>query len=218
MKLEERFWKADEEERFSGNETRLFFVLLREKEKKIYDDVLAEKVGVSLKTMREARKRLKERQMLDYESGIGKGVKTEYIFDTSQQSKPTPKKEKKEEKIKVVVVDKEGASIGKRYKLAIGKRYKLEDISAEVKLHQMMWVERFCMNEHIRLTEFNVMLSLFITQLQNDGEKEKEMSDFQKHFSRWFNIQKEKNEGRHKENRTGFVPSDATKEEWSESF
>lgn len=65
---------------------------------------------------------------------------------------------------------------------------KAEDLRNDVYRLHGDWVEIFCMNNGIRMTDFRIWMDEFVKMLQNRNER-KTMQDFQSHFASWFKIQ-----------------------------
>lgn len=65
---------------------------------------------------------------------------------------------------------------------------KAEDLRNDVYRLHGDWVEVFCMNNGIRMTDFRIWMDEFVKLLQNRNER-KTMQDFQSHFASWFKIQ-----------------------------
>jgi hypothetical protein len=79
------FWQVDEQENFSGNETRLYFYLIHLANRSFWsewieysNDRMVANANISLQVLKSARDRLKEAGLLDYVSGGGHRVKTKY--------------------------------------------------------------------------------------------------------------------------------------------
>jgi hypothetical protein len=111
-----RFWKLDREWGFSGNETRLFFLLLDlansqkwEGRVRLDTGLLMSRLGVSDKqAVRNARSRLKAAGLVDFISRPGRGNRTEYLI--GQCAEPLETAEKRE-----------GKRVGKRVGKTVGK-------------------------------------------------------------------------------------------------
>ena len=81
------FWLTDEQKEFTPNETRLYFFLLHLSNRSFWkmdwleygDDKMQATIGISARSLRTARNRLKEENLIDFIVG-GKGfrVKTRY--------------------------------------------------------------------------------------------------------------------------------------------
>lgn len=69
-----------------------------------------------------------------------------------------------------------------------GLLVKAEDLRNDVYRLHGDWVEVFCMNNGIRMTDFRIWMDEFVKMLQNRNER-KTMPDFQSHFASWFKIQ-----------------------------
>lgn len=79
------FWRVDEHENFSGNETRLYFFLIHLANRSYWAEwiVFADKrmigtVNMSLQVLKSSRERLKNAGLLNYVAGGGFRVKTKY--------------------------------------------------------------------------------------------------------------------------------------------
>lgn len=79
------FWRVDERENFSGNETRLYFYLIHLANRLYWpkwieypNKRIAANANISLQVLKSSRERLKAAGLLDYVSGGGYRVKTKY--------------------------------------------------------------------------------------------------------------------------------------------
>ena len=79
------FWRIDEQENFSGNDTRLYFFLIHLANRSYWAEWieysnkrLAANANISLDVLKSSRDRLKAAGLLDYASGGGHRVKTKY--------------------------------------------------------------------------------------------------------------------------------------------
>ena len=79
------FWRMDEQENFSGNDTRLYFFLIHLANRSYWSEWiefsnkrLAANANISLDVLKSSRDRLKTAGLLDYASGGGHRVKTRY--------------------------------------------------------------------------------------------------------------------------------------------
>ena len=79
------FWRVDEQENFSGNDTRLYFFLVHLANRSYWSEWivcsnkrLATNANISLDVLKSSRDRLKAAGLLDYVSGGGHRVKTKY--------------------------------------------------------------------------------------------------------------------------------------------
>jgi len=79
------FWRIDEQQNFSGNETRLYFFLIYLANRSFWpewieysNDRMIANANISLQVLKSGRERLKEAGLLDYASGGGHRVKTKY--------------------------------------------------------------------------------------------------------------------------------------------
>jgi replication initiation and membrane attachment protein DnaB len=79
------FWRMDEQENFSGNDTRLYFFLIHLANRSYWSEWiecsnkrLAANANISLDVLKSSRDRLKAAGLLDYVSGGGHRVKTKY--------------------------------------------------------------------------------------------------------------------------------------------
>ena len=92
------FWRVDEQENFSGNDTRLYFFLVHMVNRSYWSEWiecsnkrLAANVNISLDVLKSSRDRLKVAGLLDYVSGGGHRVKTKYqILAPKSDLKPSP--------------------------------------------------------------------------------------------------------------------------------
>ncbi len=79
------FWRVDEQENFSGNETRLYFFLIHLANRSYWaewiefaDKRMAANANFSLQVLKSSRERLKNAGLLNYVAGGGFRVKTRY--------------------------------------------------------------------------------------------------------------------------------------------
>ncbi|CAK7029272.1 hypothetical protein DSECCO2_264180 [anaerobic digester metagenome] len=92
------FWRVDEQENFSGNDTRLYFFLVHLANRSYWSEWieysnkrLAANANISLDVLKSSRDRLKAAGLLDYASGGGHRVKTKYqILAPKSDLKPSP--------------------------------------------------------------------------------------------------------------------------------
>ena len=92
------FWRMDEQENFSGNDTRLYFFLIHLANRSYWSEWiecsnkrLAANANISLDVLKSSRERLKEAGLLNYISGGGHRVKTKYqILAPKSDLKPSP--------------------------------------------------------------------------------------------------------------------------------
>lgn len=92
------FWRVDEQENFSGNDTRLYFLLIHLANRSYWAEWiecsnkrLAANANISLDVLKSSRDRLKAAGLLDYASGGGHRVKTKYrILAPKSDSKLPP--------------------------------------------------------------------------------------------------------------------------------
>ncbi|NDV57905.1 hypothetical protein [Bacteroides sp. 519] len=99
IELINTFWKYDEAHQFTCAETRLYFYLLKITNRLGWkncwhrsDERVASDMGVSIKSMKTARKRLTEVGLINFESGgKGRGVKTYYEIKVVDSLFSTPK-------------------------------------------------------------------------------------------------------------------------------
>jgi hypothetical protein len=92
------FWRVDEQENFSGNDTRLYFFLVHLANRSYWSEWivcsnkrLATNANISLDVLKSSRDRLKAAGLLDYVSGGGHRVKTKYqILAPKSDLKPLP--------------------------------------------------------------------------------------------------------------------------------
>lgn len=85
FELENNFWRLDEQESFSGNETRLYFFLLHLANRSFWsewieyaDKKMVANANISLQVLKSAREKLKDAQLIDFVVGGGFRVKTKY--------------------------------------------------------------------------------------------------------------------------------------------
>ena len=91
------FWRVDEQENFSGNDTRLYFFLVHMVNRSYWSEWiecsnkrLAANANISLDVLKSSRDRLKAAGLLDYASGGGHRVKTKYqILAPKSDLKPS---------------------------------------------------------------------------------------------------------------------------------
>ena len=91
------FWRVDEQENFSGNDTRLYFFLVHLANRSYWSEWivcsnkrLATNANISLDVLKSSRDRLKAAGLLDYVSGGGHRVKTKYqILAPKSDLKPS---------------------------------------------------------------------------------------------------------------------------------
>ena len=62
-------------------------------------------------------------------------------------------------------------------------------------LSDILWMEQFCMNNHLSPQAFTDFLKSFFAELQNRGETSKSIKDAKYHFSNWFKQNKNKDDG-----------------------
>ena len=92
------FWRVDEQENFSGNDTRLYFFLIHLANRSFWaewieypNDRMVANANISLQVLKSSRDRLKAAGLLDYVSGGGHRVKTKYqILAPKSDLKPSP--------------------------------------------------------------------------------------------------------------------------------
>ena len=92
------FWRVDEQENFSGNDTRLYFFLIHLANRSYWAEWieysnkrLVANANISLDVLKSSRDRLKAAGLLDYVSGGGHRVKTKYqILAPKSDLKPSP--------------------------------------------------------------------------------------------------------------------------------
>lgn len=92
------FWRIDEYENFSGNETRLYFYLIHLANRSFWiewieyaDKKMVVNANISLQVLKSARERLKNAKLIDFVAGGGFRVKTKYqILAPSSTPKPSP--------------------------------------------------------------------------------------------------------------------------------
>jgi hypothetical protein len=124
--------------------------------------------------------------------------------------KPDANKINKEIKEKEIYKEKENKDIPSP--TIIGLPMKAEELRNDVYRLHADWVEVFCMNNHISLTDFRIWMDEFTRTLQNRDER-KTMQDFKSHFASWFAIQY----AHAKEKRSKTARYDEAKNEMEES-
>ena len=79
------FWRIDEQQNFTGNETRLYFFLIHLANRSFWaewiefaDKRMVANANISLQVLKSAREKLKEAGLLNYVPGGGYRVKTKY--------------------------------------------------------------------------------------------------------------------------------------------
>jgi hypothetical protein len=100
------FWRVDEQQNFSGNETRLYFFLIYLANRSFWpewieysNDRMIANANISLQVLKSGRERLKEAGLLDYVSGGGHRVKTKYrILTPKSDLKLSPYNNKTKDK------------------------------------------------------------------------------------------------------------------------
>lgn len=100
------FWRVDEQENFSGNDTRLYFFLIHLANRSFWsewieypNDRMVANANISLQVLKSSRERLKEAGLLNYISGGGHRVKTKYqILAPKSDLKPSPYNNKTKDK------------------------------------------------------------------------------------------------------------------------
>ena len=75
----------------------------------------------------------------------------------------------------------------------------------EILLSQQSWIETISMNNHINESDAIAYIEAFIRKLQNEGVSKKSVSDAQKHFARWLNIELDKKQ--HESNKINQRPA-----------
>ena len=85
FELQNSFWRIDEYENFSGNETRLYFYLIHLANRSFWaewieyaDKKMVANANISLQVLKSARERLKNASLIDFVAGGGFRVKTKY--------------------------------------------------------------------------------------------------------------------------------------------
>ena len=106
--------------------------------------------------------------------------------DTNVIQNYTNKRKEKESKYKEKEINKEREIPS--HSFCSDLVCKVEDLRNDVYRLHSDWVEVFCMNNHIRLTDFRIWMDEFTRTLQNRDER-KTMQDFKAHFASWFKIQ-----------------------------
>ena len=87
------FWRLDEQQNFSGNETRLYFFLIHLVNRSFWlewiefaDKRMVANANISLQVLKSARERLQEAELLDFVPGGGFRVKTKYRILTPKSN------------------------------------------------------------------------------------------------------------------------------------
>lgn len=85
FELQNNFWRLDEQESFSGNETRLYFFLLHLANRSFWsewieyaDKKMVANANISLQVLKSAREKLRDAQLIGFVVGGGFRVKTKY--------------------------------------------------------------------------------------------------------------------------------------------
>ncbi len=80
-----RFWLIDEQQNFSGNETRLYFFLLHLGNRMFWsewleyaDERMVANANISRQVLKSSRNRLKEARLIEFVAGGGFRVKSKY--------------------------------------------------------------------------------------------------------------------------------------------
>jgi len=92
------FWRVDEQKKFSGNETRLYFFLIHLANRSFWaewiefaDKSMVANANISLQVLKSARESLKKAELLNYIPGGSYRVKTKYqILTPSPKAKHSP--------------------------------------------------------------------------------------------------------------------------------
>lgn len=91
------FWRVDEQENFSGNDTRLYFFLVHLTNRSYWtewiefaDKRMVANANISIQVLKSSRERLKEANLLDYVVGGGYRVKTKYRILTPKSDLRLP--------------------------------------------------------------------------------------------------------------------------------
>jgi hypothetical protein len=92
------FWRVDEQQNFSGNETRLYFYLIHLANRSFWaewiecpNQRLTGNTNISLDVLKSSRERLKAAGLINYVSGGGFRVKTKYqILAPKSDLNPSP--------------------------------------------------------------------------------------------------------------------------------
>ena len=87
------FWRLDEQQNFSGNETRLYFFLIHLANRSFWqewiefaDKRMVANANISLQVLKSARDRLQDAELLDFVPGGGFRVKTKYRILTPKSN------------------------------------------------------------------------------------------------------------------------------------
>lgn len=85
FELHNHFWRLNEQESFTGNETRLYFFLLHLANRSFWaewieyaDKKMAANMNISLQVLKSARVKLKSAKLIDFVAGGGYRVKSKY--------------------------------------------------------------------------------------------------------------------------------------------
>lgn len=211
IELINKFWKVDNEGRFTPNERSVYFTLLRKCNElgwKIEfnesNEYLAMLSDMSVNSMRRSRLILKERGLINFEQGDGRRNMTTYSIvgvkgcksDTLYSEKGTVKGN-----IKGTV---KGAKKGTTddYNIRIHKnKEEDEDISPPSTStfsikdcrhnYDKFYVESkmaLCDSQKIIHKNLIIFQDIFDNELTSTGKTEKQLSDYIDHFAKWVNI------------------------------
>lgn len=129
------------------------------------------------------------------------------------QKKPLEDENEKEEEIEKEKKGGVGEKNSNEHFLSI------EELKSQSK-NEFTWRETIIRNfrepiPNFSEDDFNHYLEQFFKQLENDGETEKTLAEFKKHFSRWLNIQIERNNGSKKSsnNSTEYIAGRQTEDD-----
>ncbi len=85
FELQNHFWRLDEQESFTGNETKIYFYLLYLANRSFWaewieyaDKKMAANMNISLQVLKSARVKLIETQLINFVAGGGHRVKSKY--------------------------------------------------------------------------------------------------------------------------------------------
>lgn len=111
------FWRVDEQENFSGNETRLYFFLVHLANRSYWPEwmeysnkKLAVNTNISVEVLKSSRERLKNAGLINFVSGGGHRVKTKYqiLVPKSDLKLPTYNINTKDKKTNNIYYGKSG--------------------------------------------------------------------------------------------------------------
>lgn len=216
------FWLLDEEWQFTPVETRLYFLLLKTANRLGWSDSIvrsdtriAIETGVSLNTMKKARNRLLQAELIAFKSGgKGKNDKSRYQILTPKLTPKltpilTPNLTPNIYKVRALDIDIDNTLSHNARDARASEFSRVDNELKEKMLEDTAWF-RFLPENVYRQTKVFLdeetllsMLDDFIVKLRADGEQVKSLEDAKKHFSNWLLIKvKEANNGYNKGNTT----------------